>query len=78
MHARTHCNTDPDACLCATGGAAEVREAAADAIGELVAVTSEEALKPHIIAITGPLIRVISDKFQWQARAPCSLLLRLF
>ena len=52
-----------------TGGGTEVREAAADAIGELVSVTSEESLKPHIIAITGPLIRVISDKFQWQVKA---------
>ena len=52
-----------------TGGGTEAREAAADAIGELVAVTSEESLKPHIITITGPLIRVISDKFQWQVKA---------
>jgi hypothetical protein len=52
-----------------TGGGTEVREAAADAIGELVAVTSEESLKPHVITITGPLIRVISDKFQWQVKA---------
>ena len=52
-----------------TGGGTEAREAAADAIGELVAVTSEESLKPHVITITGPLIRVISDKFQWQVKA---------
>jgi hypothetical protein len=50
------------------GGSAEIREASAEAVGELVAVTSEESVKPHIITITGPLIRVISDKFQWQAR----------
>ena len=32
-------------------------------------MTSEESLKPFIIPITGPLIRVISDKFQWQVKA---------
>ncbi len=52
-----------------SGGSAEIREEAADAIGELVTVTSEESVKPHIITITGPLIRVISDKFQWSVKA---------
>jgi hypothetical protein len=52
-----------------SGGSAESREEAADAIGELVTVTSEESVKPHIITITGPLIRVISDKVQWSVKA---------
>ncbi len=56
-----------------TGGGAEIREAAAEAIGELVSVTSEESVKPFIITITGPLIRVISDKFQWQVRTACKV-----
>ncbi len=34
-----------------------------------MAVTSDESLRSHIVAITGPLIRIITDKFVWQARA---------
>ncbi|WWD15877.1 hypothetical protein CI109_100301 [Kwoniella shandongensis] len=47
-------------------GTQEQREQAALAIGELVQRTSETAIKPYIIQLTGPLIRVISG----QAIAP--------
>lgn len=40
-----------------------MREAAAEGLGELVSVTSEEALKPFVVQITGPLIRIIGDRF---------------
>ena len=33
-------------------------------------VTGADALKPFVIQITGPLIRVVGDKFPWQVRAP--------
>ncbi|GIL73837.1 hypothetical protein Vretimale_5312 [Volvox reticuliferus] len=45
------------------GSSAEIREAAAEGLGELVGVTSEEALKPFVVSITGPLIRIIGDRF---------------
>ncbi|KAG2444413.1 hypothetical protein HXX76_001166 [Chlamydomonas incerta] len=45
------------------GSSAEVREAAADGLGDLVSVTSEDALKPFVVTITGPLIRIIGDRF---------------
>ncbi|KAG2489371.1 hypothetical protein HYH03_012201 [Edaphochlamys debaryana] len=45
------------------GASAEVREAAAEGLGELVGCTSEEALKPFVVSITGPLIRIIGDRF---------------
>ncbi|GLC46160.1 hypothetical protein PLESTB_001196200 [Pleodorina starrii] len=45
------------------GSSAEVREAAAEGLGELVGSTSEEALKPFVVSITGPLIRIIGDRF---------------
>ena len=48
------------------GGSAEVREAAAAGLGELVEVTGTDSLKPFVIQITGPLIRIIGDKFAWQ------------
>jgi hypothetical protein len=36
---------------------------AAEGLGELVGVTSEEALRPFVVQITGPLIRIIGDRF---------------
>jgi len=51
-----------------TGGA-DSRAAAAEGLGELVAVTSDESVRPHVVAVTGTLIRVVSDKFQSQVKA---------
>jgi hypothetical protein len=47
-------------------GTQEQREQAALGVGDLVQRTSELAIKPYIIQLTGPLIRVISG----QAIAP--------
>ena len=44
----------------------QVREQAAEGLGELVEVTGEEALKPFVVQITGPLIRIIGDRFPSQ------------
>lgn len=44
-------------------GSAEVREAAASGIGELVEVTSTKFLQPFLIKLTGPLIRIVGDRF---------------
>lgn len=44
-------------------GSPEVREAAASGIGELVDVTSLRYLQPFLIKITGPLIRIVGDRF---------------
>jgi hypothetical protein len=51
------------------GGSAEAREAAAGGLGDLVEMTSTDTLKPFVIQITGPLIRIIGDKFAWQVKA---------
>eukprot|EP00833_Pecoramyces_ruminatium_P000601 jgi/Orpsp1_1/1174633/evm.model.c7180000050816.1 len=47
----------------------ETRELAAVGIGELVKRTSADSLKPFVTKITGPLIRVIGDRFPWQVKA---------
>jgi len=41
----------------------EVREVSAEGLGELVGLTSEEGLKPFVVTITGPLIRIIGDRW---------------
>ncbi|GBG78816.1 hypothetical protein CBR_g28040 [Chara braunii] len=50
-------------------GSAEIREQAADGLGELADVTHEDSLKPFIVKITGPLIRIIGDRFPWQVKS---------
>eukprot|EP00928_Gymnodinium_smaydae_P040622 TRINITY_DN27536_c0_g1_i1.p1 TRINITY_DN27536_c0_g1~~TRINITY_DN27536_c0_g1_i1.p1 ORF type:complete len:2758 (+),score=657.28 TRINITY_DN27536_c0_g1_i1:496-8274(+) len=44
-------------------GSSEARELAAKGLGELVDHTSEAALKPYVVKITGPLIRIVGDRF---------------
>ncbi|XP_073102669.1 protein ILITYHIA [Elaeis guineensis] len=50
-------------------GSAETREQAAQGLGELIGVTSERTLKEFVVPITGPLIRIIGDRFPWQVKA---------
>ena len=47
----------------------ETREQAATGLGILVSATSEAALKPMVVQISGPLIRIIGDRFPWQVKA---------
>ncbi|ONK79574.1 uncharacterized protein A4U43_C01F7760 [Asparagus officinalis] len=49
-------------------GSAETREQAAQGLGELIDVTSEQTLKEFVVPITGPLIRIIGDRFPWQVK----------
>ena len=44
-------------------GSPDGREAAADGIHDLVCIASTSALRPSVVGITGPLIRVVGDKF---------------
>lgn len=50
-------------------GSAELREQAAEGLGELIDVTNEVTLKPFIVPITGPLIRIVGDRFSWQVKS---------
>lgn len=45
------------------GSSAELREMAAQGLGDLVKATGDATLKPFVIQITGPLIRIIGDRF---------------
>ncbi len=48
---------------CLMHGSQEARECAAHSIGELVNLTDLDSLKPYVIKITGPLIRIVGDRF---------------
>ena len=40
-----------------------MKEAAANGLGEIIKLTSVDALKPSVVHITGPLIRILGDRF---------------
>ncbi|CAG9834134.1 unnamed protein product [Diabrotica balteata] len=44
-------------------GDGDEKEAAAQGLGEIIKVTSATALQPSVVAITGPLIRILGDRF---------------
>ena len=44
-------------------GPPELKEQAAMGLGEVIDVTSAAALKPSVVHITGPLIRILGDRF---------------
>jgi hypothetical protein len=44
-------------------GSEDMREMCATALGELALYSSSDALKPFLTKITGPLIRIVGDKF---------------
>ncbi|XP_063238170.1 stalled ribosome sensor GCN1 isoform X2 [Bacillus rossius redtenbacheri] len=50
-------------------GLPEVKEQAAQGLGEVIKLTSAEALQPSVVHITGPLIRILGDRFNWNVKA---------
>ncbi|KAM4808080.1 stalled ribosome sensor GCN1 [Rhinophrynus dorsalis] len=49
-------------------GSPEQKEEAAKALGLVIKLTSAEALKPSVVNITGPLIRILGDRFSWSVK----------
>ena len=49
-------------------GSQDIKEQAAVALGELINLTSAEALKPSVVNITGPLIRILGDRFVYNVK----------
>jgi hypothetical protein len=49
-------------------GSPEQKELAAQGLSELIQVTSPEALKPSVINIAGPLIRILGDRYAWSVK----------
>jgi len=46
-------------------GPPDLKELAAVGLGEVIKLTSADALKPSVVNITGPLIRILGDRFSW-------------
>uniref|UniRef100_A0A4W5R6Q8 GCN1 activator of EIF2AK4 n=1 Tax=Hucho hucho TaxID=62062 RepID=A0A4W5R6Q8_9TELE len=49
-------------------GSSEQKEEAAKALGGVIKLTSPEALRPSVVNITGPLIRILGDRFAWSVK----------
>lgn len=47
----------------------EAKEQAAQGLGEVIRLTSASALQPSVVHITGPLIRILGDRFNWSVKA---------
>ena len=50
-------------------GAPELRELSATGLGELVELTNPTILRPFLIKLTGPLIRIVGDRFPGHVKA---------
>lgn len=50
-------------------GSPEQKEEAAKALGLVICLTSADALRPSVVSITGPLIRILGDRFSWSVKA---------
>ena len=51
------------------GATTEMRESAADGLGDLVEASPAPALRPHVAGVAGPLIRLAGDRFPWEIKA---------
>ena len=49
-------------------GPPEVKESAALGLGEVIRKTSPEALKPSVVNIAGPLIRILGDRYAYSVK----------
>lgn len=50
-------------------GLPEAKEHAAQGLGEVIRLSSASALQPSVVQITGPLIRILGDRFNWSVKA---------
>lgn len=50
-------------------GMPEEKENAAQGLGEVIALTSASSLQPSVVHITGPLIRILGDRFNQAVKA---------
>lgn len=50
-------------------GSLELREQSAEGLGQVIAMTSQSAIKPFVVQIAGPLIRTMSDRSASQVKS---------
>lgn len=49
-------------------GLPEAKEQAAQGLGEVIKITNASSLQPSVVHITGPLIRILGDRFNWSVK----------
>ena len=49
-------------------GSPELKESSSYGLGELIRRASADALKPSVVNITGPLIRILGDRFSYNVK----------
>ncbi|CAB4017482.1 eIF-2-alpha kinase activator GCN1-like, partial [Paramuricea clavata] len=49
-------------------GSPDVKQDAAEGLGQVIQLTSATALRPSVVSITGPLIRILGDRFSWNVK----------
>lgn len=49
-------------------GTPDQKDQAAQGLSEVIQLTSAEALKPSVVNIAGPLIRILGDRFAWNVK----------
>lgn len=45
-----------------------MKQDAAEGLGQVIKLTSASALEPSVVSITGPLIRILGDRFSWNVK----------
>lgn len=49
-------------------GEPDLKEQASNGLTEVIRLTSSDALKPSVVHVTGPLIRILGDRFAWNVK----------